>query len=89
MQLSSSDILIEIKLYKSKITVKSTELENFLKYLDDTVFNHSHFFCNPNKGTVAPSFLRAFKTLTDKEQANYYLACLKIVYELSSKKEIV
>jgi hypothetical protein len=86
MQLSSSDILTEIKLYKTKIIIKSTELDSFLKYLDDTVFKRSYFFCNPNKETATPSFSRAFGTLSNMEQADYYLACLKIAFDFTSAK---
>lgn len=89
MPLSSSEIMAEITLYKSKISPVSSEMENFLKYLDDIVFKRSFFFCSPGRGTMAPSFTRAFGTLTDIEKADYYLACLKIVFDLTKSKGVL
>lgn len=89
MQHSSSFLLGEIKLYKDKITVRSTELEYFLKYLDEKVNKKTFLFCSPGKASVAPSFARAFQTLNQREQQDYYLACLKIVYDFNQQKEII
>lgn len=87
MQLSRQDLIDEIDFYKKKISVSQSELENFLKYLDQEVFKRSFIFCSPDKASASKDFERAFNTLSDHEKTDYYLVCLKIVYAISNQTQ--
>lgn len=65
MQLSRQDLINEIEFYKKRISVSRSELENFLKYLDQVVFKRSFLFCSPEKASLSKDFERAFDTLSD------------------------
>lgn len=86
MQLTREDLINEIEYYKKRIVVIQTELENFLKYLDQAVFKKGFFFCTPGKANVSSAFHRAFSTLSDHEKTDYYLICLKTVHNISNNE---
>jgi len=53
--MKEDDILKEIQAIKKIINVSSTELENFLQYLDQNVFKKKAFsFCGPSAATSSP-----------------------------------
>lgn len=86
MQLTRQDLINEIEYYKKRIVVIQTELENFLKYLDQVVFKKTFLFCSPGKANVSSAFHRAFSTLSDHEKTDYYLVCLKIIHSINTNE---
>jgi hypothetical protein len=81
------EIINEIIAIKKKLETGSTELENYLQYLDQLVFKRSGFaFCGPSKASVTPEFARAISTLNDIEKAEFYLASLRIVLDLTRRR---